>query len=69
MSGLVEVARFDNPVRAELARMFVESHGLNAIVFDANLYNNSEGALIGVRLMVPEDEADEALEALRDYRP
>ena len=69
MSGLVEVARFDTPMRAELARMFVESYGLNALVFDGNLYNNSEGALIGVRLMVPEDETDEALEALRDYRP
>ena len=49
--------------------MFVESYGLNALVFDGNLYNNSEGALIGVRLMVPEEEADEARDALRDYRP
>ena len=69
MSGLVEVARFDTPLRAELARMFVESYGLNALVLDGNLYNNSEGALIGVRLMVPADEADEAREALRNYRP
>ena len=69
MSGLVEIARFNTQIRAELARMFVESYGLNAIVLDGNLYNNSEGALIAVRLMVPEDEADEALEALRDYRP
>ena len=69
MSGLVEVARFDTQIRAELARMFVESYGLNAIVLDGNLYNNSEGALIAVRLMVPEDEAEEALEALRHYRP
>ena len=69
MSGLVEVARFDSPIKAELARMFVESDGLNAIIFDGNLYNNSEGALIGVRLMVPEDELDEALEALREYQP
>jgi hypothetical protein len=69
VSGLVEVARFDSPIKAELARMFVESYGLNAIIFDGNLYNNSEGALIGVRLMVPEDELDEALEALREYQP
>lgn len=69
MSGLVEVARFDTPIRAELARMFIESYGVNALVFDGNLYNNSEGALIGVRLMVPEDEVEEAREALREYCP
>ena len=69
MSGLVEIARFDTPVSAELARMFIESYGLNAFVFDANVRNNSDGAMLGVRLMVPEDELDEAIEALREYKP
>ena len=68
MSGLVEVARFATPVQGELARTFIESYGLNAIVFDANIHINLEGAHTGVRLMVPDDELEEALEVLREYR-
>ena len=68
MSGLVEVARFLTPVEGELARTFVESFGLNAVVFDGNVHVNVDGMHSGVRLMVPADEADEVLEVLREYR-
>lgn len=57
MSGLVEVARFVRPYEADLARMFLESYGY------------ADGALVNVRLMVPEEELDEAIEALREYQP
>jgi hypothetical protein len=69
VSGLVEVARFGSPMAAELARAFLESYGLEAIVFDANSFGNSEGAMITVRLMVVDEELEEAREALREYRP
>ena len=69
MSGLVEIARFGSPLGAELARAFLESYGLNAVVFDANSYGNSEGAMITVRLMVLDDELEEAREILREYQP
>ena len=69
MGGLTELARFATPLQAELARMFVESYGIDAVVFDANSHGNSEGAIIGVRLMVPEDQAEEAREAMAEYRP
>ena len=69
MSGLVEAARFGSPLAAELARAFLESYGLHPVVFDSNSFGNSEGAMIAVRLMVVDDELDEATEILREYKP
>jgi hypothetical protein len=68
LSTLVEAARFNWAYQAELARTFLESHGLEAVVFDAqsNLY--SDGALVGVRLMVLDEDLDEATRVLRDYK-
>ena len=69
MSGLVEAARFNNPFQADLCRMFLESHGIDAVVFDTQSYGYSEGAMVGVRVMVLEEDLDEAQQALRDYEP
>ena len=67
MSGLVEVARFMTPMQAELARLFFESRDIDAVVFDTQSFGNLDGALIGVRLMVLDEDLDEAREALREY--
>ena len=67
MSGLAEAARFSRPHQAELCRMFLESHGVGAIVFDSQSYTYAEGALVGVRVMVLEEDLDEARRVLRDY--
>ncbi len=67
MSGLVEAARFNWPYQAELARAFLESHGLHAVVFDTQSSAYSDGALVGVRLMVLDDDAADAASLLRDY--
>ena len=69
MSGLVEAARFNKPFQADLSRMFLESHGIDAVVFDTQSYGYSEGAMVGVRVMVLEEDLDEAQQALRDYEP
>ena len=69
MSGLVEAARFNLPYQADLCRMFLESHGIEALVFDAQSYGYSEGAMVGVRVMVLDDDVDEARRVLRDYEP
>ena len=66
--SLVELARFATPVEGELARTFFESYGLKAIVFDANIHVNVDGIHSGVRLMVPEDQLEEALGVLSEYR-
>ena len=58
MSVLVEAARFNWAYQADVARTFLESHGLHAVVFDAqsNLY--SDGAMVGVRLMVLDEDLE-----------
>lgn len=67
MSALVEAARFNWAYQAELARAYLESHGLTAVVFDtqSNLY--SDGATVGVRVMVLDVDFAEAKELLSEY--
>lgn len=49
--------------------MFLESYGVQAIVFDAQSFAYSEGAITGVRVMVLDEDLDEARRVLSDYRP
>jgi hypothetical protein len=67
VSGLVEAARFIWPYQAELARAFLNSHGVEAIVFDTQSSGYSDGALVGVRLMVLDEDLDEARKVLAEY--
>jgi hypothetical protein len=69
VTDLVEAASFSRPYEADLCRMFLQSHGVHAIVFDAQSYIYAEGALIGVRVMVLDEDLDEARRVLRDYEP
>ena len=66
MSELVEAARFNWAYQAELARTLLESYGLQAVVFDANSSFYSDGALVGVRLMVLDEDLDEARRLLAE---
>ena len=74
VSGLVEAARFNWANQAELARTFLESHGIQAVVFDTQSSLYSDGALVGVRLMVLDEDVElaqrllaaRALEQVRD---
>jgi hypothetical protein len=67
VSVLVEAARFNWAYQADVARTFLESHGLHAVVFDAqsNLY--SDGAMVGVRLMVLDDDLELAKRLLTEH--
>jgi hypothetical protein len=67
VSGLVELARFERPYQADLARLFIESYGLTAVVFDTENQGYSDGAIVGVRLMVLDEELEEARAALAEY--
>ena len=67
MSGLVEAARFNWPYQAELFRLFLGSHGVEAIVFDTQSSGYSEGALVGARVMVLDEDLDEARKLLGEY--
>jgi hypothetical protein len=67
VSGLVEAARFNWPYQAELFRLFLGSHGVEAIVFDTQSSGYSEGALVGARVMVLDEDLDEARKLLVEY--
>lgn len=69
MSDLVEAARFNWPYQAELFRIFLEQHEIDAVVFDTESSAYSEGALVGVRVMVLDEDLLEAQELLRKYEP
>lgn len=52
MSDLVELARFPNRIAADLARLRLESEGIEAILFDAETHAIGWGPMMPVRLMV-----------------
>lgn len=65
--SLVELARYPNNMEAEIARTLLESHGLLAITFDGGMnIADSAAFAIPVRLMVLDEERDEAEAILRE---
>lgn len=63
--SLVELRRFSKRIEGEVARTFLESQGLHAVVFDAGLNIIEGGGLAtAVRLMVLDEDYDEALRLL-----
>jgi hypothetical protein len=63
--SLVELARYGTRVEADLARLSLDAEGIDAVIFDAEANSFfGGGGLIGVRLMVLEEEFDEAVAVL-----
>jgi len=64
--SLVEIARYESQIQADLARLTLEREGLDAVLFDTAM-NGSLGAgwLMPVRLMVIDGDQDEAWTILR----
>lgn len=60
VSGLVELARFPTRVEADLARLKLESEGIEAVLFDAETQGIGWGPMVPVRLMVVERDRDRA---------
>lgn len=68
--SLVELGRFSKRVEGDIARTFLESHGVHAVVFDAGLNIVEGGGLAtAVRLMVLDEDYDEALRLLKEGAP
>jgi len=67
VSSLVEAARFNWAYQAELARTYLESYGLSAVVFDTQCNLYSDGATVGVRVMVLDEDLGEAKKLLSEY--
>ena len=66
---MIEVARFYSPVEADLARLLLESHGINSFLMDTQMSNFFGGAMTPVRLLVIEKDLGEATTILAEDRP
>ena len=63
--NLVELARYGTRVEADLARLALWDHEIDAVIFDAETNGFfGGGGLIAVRLMVLEEDADRANDIL-----
>lgn len=62
--ALVELARFDNRIEAELARLHLGSEGIEAVLFDAEMSSFGFGPMMPVRLMVIDEELEDARRVL-----
>ena len=63
--SLVELARFSTRIEADLARLALEAEGIDAILFDTEVNSFfGGGGLAAVRLMVLDEDRDEALALL-----
>ena len=61
---MVEIGRYLTPVEADLARLLLGSHGIEAFVLDGQMNNFYGGFLLPVRLMVDDEDEAEAREIL-----
>lgn len=66
MSELVEAGRFTTRIEADLARLYLESEGLDAVLFDAEVNNFYGGLFLPVRLMVLDEDYELARRLLAD---
>ena len=63
--ALVELARYPSSIAAEIARTFLESHGIGGVTFDGGMnIADSAAFAIPVRLMVLDEDFEEAAKLL-----
>lgn len=62
--GLVEAARFQTKVQADVARLLLEAEDIDVVLFDEGMNYIGLGSIMPIRLMVLEEEAQEAIELL-----
>ena len=56
MTDLVEAARYTTRVEADLARLYLESEGVEAILFDTEINYFYGGLFLPIRLMVLDED-------------
>jgi hypothetical protein len=63
---LVELARFQNRIEAELARLHLEAEGVEAVLFDTEISYFYGGLFMPIRLMVLDEDRELAERLLAD---
>lgn len=58
MTDVVEAARYNSRVEADLARLYLESEGVESVLFDTEVNHFYGGLFIPVRLMVLDEDLD-----------
>jgi hypothetical protein len=66
VTDIVEAARYDSRVEADLARLYLQSEGVEAVMFDAEINTFYGGLLMPVRLMVLDEDLALAQRLLAD---
>jgi hypothetical protein len=56
VTDLVEAARYDTRVEADLARLYLESEGVEAVLFDTEINYFYGGLFLPFRLMVLDED-------------
>jgi hypothetical protein len=64
VTDLVEAARFNSRVVADLARLYLESEGVESVLFDTEINYFYGGLFLPVRLMVIDEDIERARELL-----
>jgi hypothetical protein len=68
VSELVEAARYSSRVEADLARLYLESEGVDAVLFDTEINYFYGGLFMPVRLMVLDEDLPQATQLLAEKR-
>ena len=66
MTDLVEAGRYSSRVEADLARLYLESEGVEAVLFDTEINYFYGGLFMPVRLMVLDEDAALAARLLEE---
>jgi len=69
VTDLVEAGRYSTRVEADLARIYLESEGVDAVLFDTEINYFYGGLFLPVRLMVPEEDLELARRLLAENAP
>ena len=68
MTDLVEAARFNSRIDADLARLYLQSEGVEAVLFDAEINSSYGGLFMPVRLMVLDEDLEQVQRLLAEDR-
>jgi hypothetical protein len=60
VTDIVEAARYNSRIEADLARLYLESEGIDAVLFDTEINYFYGGLFMPVRLMVLDGDLDRA---------
>ena len=66
MTDIVEAARYNSRVEADLARLYLESEGVESILFDTEINYFYGGLFMPVRLMVLDEDLSTAQQLLAE---